>query len=229
MDMSKYLGLFASEAGEHLEALGKELLRFEGAPGPDLLDSIFRHAHSVKGMAASMGFEPIATVAHRAEDLIDAIRARPGQRVTREAIDLLLRATDAMTAQVQICRRAGSRSRSTTASCTRSPRASSTFRIRLRRQPNQATRNPEPGTEVVETESTDWGRLSVKVKIAQSSPTPGVRAFLVHKKLSGAGQRSSICGRRSRTCARAGSWRTSSRSCSRRARARPRCAGCWRR
>ncbi|MBS2032566.1 MAG: chemotaxis protein CheA [Deltaproteobacteria bacterium] len=186
MDMSKYLGLFASEAGEHLEALGKELLRFEGAPGPDLLDSIFRHAHSVKGMAASMGFEPIAAVAHRAEDLIDALRERPS-RVTRDAIDLLLRATDAMTAQVQI---AVAGQPLAVDNALVYALAESLKRLTDPNPPQreQGTRNPEPETQAVETESTDWGRLSVKVKIAQSSPTPGVRAFLVHKKLSGLGQ-----------------------------------------
>ena len=38
------------------------------------MDSMFRHAHSVKGMASTMGFEPIAKLAHRVEDLVDAFR-----------------------------------------------------------------------------------------------------------------------------------------------------------
>ena len=179
MDMSKYLGLFASEAGEHLEALGKELLRFEGAPGPDLLDSIFRHAHSVKGMAASMGFEPIAALAHRAEDLIDTLREKPSS-VTREIIDLLLRATDTLTAQTQLAV-AGKPLELDLA-------LAEALAKSLKRVSDPNPPQPEPATDVVETEATDWGRLSVKVKIAQTSPTPGVRAFLVHKKLTGLGQ-----------------------------------------
>ena len=101
MDMSKYLGIFATEAAEHLEAMGRELLRFENERSGELVDAVFRHAHSVKGMAASMGFEPIAHLAHLAEDLIGAIRDRP-RLLRREAIDLLLRTTDALTALVKL-------------------------------------------------------------------------------------------------------------------------------
>src|ERR671919_163598 len=51
----------AIEATEHLEALGQDLVRVEKERTTELVDSMFRHAHSVKGMAASMGFETIAT------------------------------------------------------------------------------------------------------------------------------------------------------------------------
>jgi CheY-like chemotaxis protein len=100
LDMSRYLGLFVAEASEHLEALGKDLVALEGAPATETVDSLFRHAHSVKGMAASMGLEPIAQLAHRMEDLIDAARRVPGI-LGRERVDLLLAATDAMLAMVR--------------------------------------------------------------------------------------------------------------------------------
>lgn len=74
MDMSRYLGLFISEATDHLEALGRDLVELEREGSSSAVDSMFRHAHSVKGMASSMGFEPIAIVAHRVEDLVDAVR-----------------------------------------------------------------------------------------------------------------------------------------------------------
>ena len=63
---------------------------------------MFRHAHSVKGMAASMGLEPIAELAHRVEDLVDSVRGDES-RLDRERVDLLLAATDA------ISRRSGGR------------------------------------------------------------------------------------------------------------------------
>src|SRR3989304_4078066 len=79
--MSRYIGLFVAEASEHLAKLGSELVRLEGAAreGADLapiVDGLFRHAHSVKGMSASMQFEGIAALAHRVEDLVAAFRQR---------------------------------------------------------------------------------------------------------------------------------------------------------
>ncbi|HEY1418494.1 MAG TPA: Hpt domain-containing protein, partial [Myxococcaceae bacterium] len=98
--MSRYLGLFVAEASEHLEALGRDLVSLEGTPNTETVDSLFRHAHSVKGMAASMGLEPIAQLAHRVEDLVDVARRLPGA-LGRERVDLLLTATDAMLALVR--------------------------------------------------------------------------------------------------------------------------------
>ena len=98
--MSRYLGLFVAEASEHLEALGRDLVALEGTPTVETVDSLFRHAHSVKGMAASMGLEPIAQLAHRVEDLVDVARRVPGA-LGRDRVDLLLAATDAMLALVR--------------------------------------------------------------------------------------------------------------------------------
>ncbi|WP_404368548.1 chemotaxis protein CheA [Corallococcus coralloides] len=100
MDMSRYLGLFISEATEHLEALGRDLVALEREATASTVDSMFRHAHSVKGMASSMGFEPIAMLAHRVEDLVDAVR-QDRKLLDRDLVDLLLSATDTLTAQVR--------------------------------------------------------------------------------------------------------------------------------
>lgn len=101
MDMSRYLGLFVTEASEHLEALGRDLVQLEReGKSASSVDSMFRHAHSVKGMASSMGFEPIAILSHRVEDLVGAVREDQG-RLSRELVDLLLTATDTLLAQVR--------------------------------------------------------------------------------------------------------------------------------
>src|SRR5690349_7456606 len=102
INMSKYLGLFVSESTEHLEALGRDLVALEKNPGDTAVDSMFRHAHSVKGMASSMGFEEIAVLAHRVEDLVDGVRSERSL-LNRDIVDLLLAATDTMLAQVKAC------------------------------------------------------------------------------------------------------------------------------
>src|ERR1700687_5420408 len=99
-DLSKYLGLFVSEATEHLEALAADLVRLEKDPSRDAIDSTFRHAHSVKGRAASMGFERTAALAHHLEDLVQLIR-QDASLLTGELVDLMLSAADALSSQVR--------------------------------------------------------------------------------------------------------------------------------
>lgn len=74
MDVTKYRKLFLEEARAHLQELDGELVAYERAPNPALLDSLFRHAHSIKGMAASMGYEPIVDISHALEDLLAQFR-----------------------------------------------------------------------------------------------------------------------------------------------------------
>jgi two-component system chemotaxis sensor kinase CheA len=107
LDLRKYLTLYVAEAGEHLHAFAQDLVRLEdaarhggGAGAKDAIDSCFRHAHSVKGMSAAMGYEPIATLAHRAEDLVDIFRREPA-RLDARAIDILLGAGDRLQDMVQ--------------------------------------------------------------------------------------------------------------------------------
>src|SRR6185436_8825440 len=66
----------------------------------EVIDEAFRHAHSVKGMSASMGFEPTAKLAHRMEDVLDAFRARK-EKVDRASVDLMLATTDALLTHVK--------------------------------------------------------------------------------------------------------------------------------
>ena len=72
------LSEFIAEANEILEALGRELLALEESgleqADPDRLNAVFRAAHSLKGLSAMFGLESISRLAHRAEDLLDALR-----------------------------------------------------------------------------------------------------------------------------------------------------------
>ena len=96
MDMRKYLDLFVSESREHLDEAAEAISRLEEQPDDaELLNLLFRHGHSIKGMAASMGFDPIARVSHALEDLFDGIRK--GQvPFTHEVAEKTLRAIDAI-------------------------------------------------------------------------------------------------------------------------------------
>ena len=96
MDLSQYAELFLAEAREHLSACNQLLLQWERAPGAtEPVTGLFRSVHTIKGMAATMGYTVVADLAHRMENLLDALRrgsTRPGDDV----LQLLFRATDTL-------------------------------------------------------------------------------------------------------------------------------------
>src|SRR5438270_12113752 len=74
-DMSKYRELFVQEANEHVQALNQSLLKLEGNPNnKEDLDAAFRAAHTIKGMAASMGYDQIRQICIVVEELFDRLR-----------------------------------------------------------------------------------------------------------------------------------------------------------
>lgn len=100
MDMSQYRDLFVAESKEHINAFNELIMHIEDA-GTDqaALDELFRHAHSLKGMAATMGYTPIAKLAHAMEDQLS--RVRSGQiHLARLLADLLLESSDALNGMV---------------------------------------------------------------------------------------------------------------------------------
>ncbi len=96
MDTSKYKALYLQETGEHLNGVEKGLLALEKDGGDKAsIDDLFRHYHSVKGMSASMGYEPLARLAHAQEDLLDKIR-REKLSFSPDVAGVLLRCLDAL-------------------------------------------------------------------------------------------------------------------------------------
>src|SRR5512140_1819126 len=68
---------FVSEAQENIDALGRDLLRLDRGgedPDPDLLNAVFRAAHTLKGLSSMFGVERMARLAHALEDGLDDVR-----------------------------------------------------------------------------------------------------------------------------------------------------------
>ncbi len=96
MDTSQYLPMFLAESREHLQELNLAVVRVEETPDDrETVDEIFRIAHSLKGMSATMGFEGMAALTHRMEDVFELLRQRRGG-LERAAIDALLECLDAL-------------------------------------------------------------------------------------------------------------------------------------
>ena len=96
MDTSEYLGLFLDESRESLQALNASLLDLERDPADaEPLTVIFRVAHSLKGMSATMGFEAMARLTHRMEEVLAAMRD-DGAPVTPAISDALFACLDTL-------------------------------------------------------------------------------------------------------------------------------------
>lgn len=96
MDTSEYLPMFLAEAREHLQELNLAVLKIEENPeDKEKIDEIFRVAHSMKGMSATMGFAAMAELTHKMEDVFELLRQRRGG-LSREAIDAVLACLDAL-------------------------------------------------------------------------------------------------------------------------------------
>jgi two-component system, chemotaxis family, sensor kinase CheA len=101
MDLSKYAALFLAESREHLTACDRLLLEWEREPASTRqVGGLFRAIHTVKGMAATMGYTGVADLAHRLENLLDALRRRAAAPSAQE-FQLLFRSLDALTAGVE--------------------------------------------------------------------------------------------------------------------------------
>jgi two-component system chemotaxis sensor kinase CheA len=101
MDLSKYAALFLAESREHLTACDRLLLEWECEPASTRqVGGLFRAIHTVKGMAATMGYVGVADLSHRLENLLDALRRRAAAPSAQE-FQLLFRSLDALGAGVE--------------------------------------------------------------------------------------------------------------------------------
>ncbi len=94
IDLSKYKEIFRSETREYLSQLNQYIIALEKEPHKrETLDAIFRNYHTIKGMAGTMGYKLIETLAHSLEDLLSLIR-NGSLSVNSDIVDLMLEGTD---------------------------------------------------------------------------------------------------------------------------------------
>jgi two-component system chemotaxis sensor kinase CheA len=100
MDVRRYADLFLAESREHLTAFNHLLLEWERDPAARApVEGIFRAVHSLKGMAATMGYVGVADLAHRAESLLAVLRGG-SPPIAPPQLELLFRAADALESAV---------------------------------------------------------------------------------------------------------------------------------
>jgi two-component system, chemotaxis family, sensor kinase CheA len=96
MDISQYKDLFITESQEHLDSLNKFMLELENDPSNlDVLTEIFRSAHTLKGMSATMGYDQLTELAHEMENLLEHLRTGDIP-VTTPVVDTLFTCFDTL-------------------------------------------------------------------------------------------------------------------------------------
>jgi two-component system chemotaxis sensor kinase CheA len=185
MDMSQYLGAFLDEAGDNLKHLDDLILLVENDPSnPDAINEIFRSAHTLKGMSATMGFEKMASLTHAIEDMLDGVRK--GEYSLRgEDIDLLFRSLDTMQSMVDSIRGGGNDASVETEALVASIRAS----VKADRSVETAKTTKE---EPLSGQDEEWIRearglgmnvYEVRVVLSPSCLLKAARAYMVVSRL----------------------------------------------
>ncbi|PYF07126.1 chemotaxis protein CheA [Ureibacillus chungkukjangi] len=94
MELNQYIEMFIEESKEHLQACSDNLLELEKNPNDlAIVNEIFRSAHTLKGMSATMGYEDLADLTHKMENVLDAIRNEKIQ-VNAEILDVVFESVD---------------------------------------------------------------------------------------------------------------------------------------
>ena len=96
METNQYMDMFLDESHEHLQSLNDGLLSLEdNMEELSVLNEIFRNAHTLKGMSATMGFTKTAELTHEMEDVLDLLRHEQ-LKVSEDIIDVLFKCLDSL-------------------------------------------------------------------------------------------------------------------------------------
>jgi two-component system chemotaxis sensor kinase CheA len=179
MDTSQYLPMFLAECREHLQELNLAVVRIEEQPEDGAtVDEIFRIAHSLKGMSATMGFAGMAALTHQMEDVFELLRQRSGG-LGRETVDVLLECLDALEGATDAIEAAGAENLEPAALIERLKGL-----VRDRTTDQQVARHggaaaaPVPAA-VVDAVGTGHAMLHARVTLADDTLMPAVRAYMV--------------------------------------------------
>ena len=107
MDMAKYRQVFLEESTEHLAEMSSAMLELEkNLADGEAIDLVFRMAHSIKGMAASLEYDSVTQVSHGLEDRMQEIR-REGRVADSEELGVLFRGLECLESMVATIRDTG--------------------------------------------------------------------------------------------------------------------------
>lgn len=184
MDMSKYFGMFISESREHLKNMNSQIIDLEKNPSnKEGIDALFREAHSLKGMAASMGFDQTARLAHYLEDYLDGFRI--SGTVSASAVDRLLSGADLMETLLDDIE-AGRAEQDVDHFI--SSKALDEISLAPEEIAPEPQAQPKSALSTTDEESTETKTYLVSVGISPEATVPSARAMIIFKELAAFGR-----------------------------------------
>jgi len=169
MDVAKFKDMFLAEAAEHLESMVDILVQLDLDPeDQDGIDALFREAHSIKGMAATMEYDETKKLAHHLEDRLD--NCRQLGRISGVEIDWFLEATDLLELLLDDIRKE-QMERSVVSFIATSPKESGAENNPVQK----ATKEKQPQSEQ---------RQLIRLQLKETVAAPGPRFLVLLKKLA---------------------------------------------
>jgi two-component system chemotaxis sensor kinase CheA len=187
MDMSKYVKMYVSESQDRLQRMDALLLTLEKDGGDRAaIDTVFREAHSIKGMSASMGYEELSKVAHRLEDFLEQFRGGKGM-LERDRVDLLFEGVDLLRRAVEEIAAGGA----PTLKSDEYVAKIGSLNLAMTPSPAVSPRPPAAGRATGASSKEvppGWTRYAVDLKIAPDAPLPSARAYITLRRVRDLGE-----------------------------------------
>ncbi len=179
----EYLDLFFDEVNTNLDSLSQQLSKLEKSPASAaIINEIFRIVHTVKGMAATVGFNSVAKLCHKMEELFDFFRKNPGA-VPEPVIQCQIKALDSLFKIIEYISNSGEEQ----SICrTLSEAITKEIEAELAKLSNKSLAMASaPASSVC---SANDKQIEIKVQFSDDCLMPGVRAFMTAQVLEKAGE-----------------------------------------
>ncbi|WP_321823999.1 chemotaxis protein CheA [Bacillus licheniformis] len=195
MDMNQYLDVFIEESREHLQTCNEKLLELEKNPTDlHLVHDIFRAAHTLKGMSATMGYEDMAHLTHSLENVLDAIRNEE-MTITSEWMDVMFEALDDLEAIVLSIIEGGDGKRDVSEVCAKLDVTGANKETAAAAEAPEAASSETKWsydefqrTVIAEAEEQGFKCFEIKVALKEDCLLKGVRVYMVFEQLNEVGE-----------------------------------------
>lgn len=174
MSNEEYLDIYISESREYLSALDQSLLELEQNPeNYEVLNEVFRYAHTLKGMSATMGFGKVAELSHKMENLLDKVRQGEID-ASSDLIDVLLEALDKLREMVNKIAEEGKEEGEI---------SDIISKLESFGEDGEDESKNKKDKEKKEVKSKETSGLKISVELSEDCALKSVRAFMVIKSL----------------------------------------------